>query len=87
MAPRGIAFCAAFVLVLIIVFVVDRLVRHSLRQLLDEVTPYPPPASSTCALSSLSFAALESPLWLARATATSRPILISWNTSGRSRTI
>ena len=41
MGPRGIAFCAAFGLVLMSVFVVDRLVRPSLRQLLDEVTALP----------------------------------------------
>lgn len=41
MSPRGIAFCVAFVVVLIIVFVVDRLIRPSLRHLLDEVTALP----------------------------------------------
>jgi len=41
MGPRGIAFIASFILVLAIVFVVDRLLRPSLRQLLEEVTGLP----------------------------------------------
>lgn len=41
MSPRGIAFIASFVLVLAIVFLVDRLLRPSLRHLLEEVTGLP----------------------------------------------
>ena len=41
MSPRGIAFGASFVAVLLIVFLVDRLLRPSLRRLLEEVTGLP----------------------------------------------
>jgi hypothetical protein len=41
MSPRGVAFSASFIIVLAIVFVVDRLLRPSLRQLLEEVTGLP----------------------------------------------
>ncbi len=38
MSPRGIAFIASFLVMLAVVFLVDRLLRPSLRQLLEEVT-------------------------------------------------
>ena len=38
MSPRTIAFLISFVVVLSIVFLVDRLIRPSLRQLVDELT-------------------------------------------------
>ena len=41
MSPRGIAFLASFLLVLIIVFLLDRFLRPSLRHLLDDVTALP----------------------------------------------
>jgi len=41
MSPRGIAFVASFLAALVVVFVVDRLLRPSLRQLLEEVTGLP----------------------------------------------
>jgi len=41
MSPRGIAFWASFVVVLLIVFLIDRLLRPSLRQLIDEITGLP----------------------------------------------
>ena len=41
MSPRGIAFWLSFVVVLLIVFLVDRLLRPSLRQLLEEITGLP----------------------------------------------
>jgi len=41
MSPRAIAFCVAVVAVLGIVVLVDRLLRPTLRQLLDEITALP----------------------------------------------
>ena len=41
MSPRSIAFSAAFVFVIAIAFLVDRLIRSSLRQLLEKVTGLP----------------------------------------------
>ena len=41
MSPRGIAFLISFLLVLVIVVVVDRLLRPSLRRLLEEITALP----------------------------------------------
>jgi len=41
MSPRTIAFLISFVVVLSIVFLVDRLIRPSLRQLVDELTGLP----------------------------------------------
>lgn len=41
MSPRGITFCVALVVVLAVVILVDRLLRPTLRQLLDEITALP----------------------------------------------
>ncbi|HVN19663.1 MAG TPA: hypothetical protein VMU05_12840 [Dongiaceae bacterium] len=41
MSPRGIAFLASFLLVLVIVFLTDRFLRPGLRHLLEEVTALP----------------------------------------------
>jgi len=41
MSPRGIAFLVSFILAIVIVFLVDRLLRPSLRNLLEEVTALP----------------------------------------------
>jgi len=41
MSPRTLAFLISFVVVLAIVFLVDRLIRPSLRQLVDELTGLP----------------------------------------------
>jgi len=41
MSPRTIAFCFSVVVVLAFVFLVDRLLRPSLRKLVDEVTALP----------------------------------------------
>ena len=42
MSPRTIAFCISFVLVIAVAFLVDRLIRPSLRKLLEEITALPP---------------------------------------------
>jgi len=41
MSPRGIAFWISLVAVLAIVYFVDRVIRPSLRKLLDEITALP----------------------------------------------
>ena len=41
MSPRGIAFCISFLVVITVAFLVDRLIRPSLRQLLEEITSLP----------------------------------------------
>lgn len=41
MGPRGVAFIVSFVIVLTLVVLVDRLLRPSLRRLLEEVTGLP----------------------------------------------
>ena len=41
MSPRGIAFVVSFLIVIIIVFLVNRFLRPSLRQLLEEITGLP----------------------------------------------
>lgn len=41
MSPRGIAFVASFLVALVVVFLVDRLLRPSLRQVLEEITALP----------------------------------------------
>jgi len=38
MSPRGIVFVTTFLAALVVVFLVDRLLRPSLRQLLEEIT-------------------------------------------------
>ncbi len=42
MSPRSIAFCISFVIVIAIAVLVDRLIRPSLRKLLEEITALPP---------------------------------------------
>jgi len=42
MSPRSIAFCISFVIVIAVAFLVDRLIRPSLRKLLEEITALPP---------------------------------------------
>ena len=42
MSPRSVAFCISFVLVIAVAFLVDRLIRPSLRNLLEEITALPP---------------------------------------------
>jgi len=42
MSPRTIAFSVSFVIVIALAFLVDRLIRPSLRKLLDEITALPP---------------------------------------------
>ena len=42
MSPRTIAFCFSFVIVIGVAFLVDRLIRPSLRKLLEEITALPP---------------------------------------------
>ena len=42
MSPRTIAFCISFVIVIALAFLVDRLIRPSLRKLLEELTALPP---------------------------------------------
>lgn len=42
MSPRSIAFCISFVIIIAIVFLVVRLIRPSLRKLLEEITALPP---------------------------------------------
>ena len=46
MSPRSIVFCVSFVVVMALAFLVDRLIRPSLRQLLDEITAYLLPRNS-----------------------------------------
>jgi len=41
MSPRGIPFVISFLVALVVVFLVDRLLRPSLRQLLEEITGLP----------------------------------------------
>ena len=41
MSPRGIVFVTTFLAALVVVFLVDRLLRPGLRQLLDEITGLP----------------------------------------------
>ena len=41
MSPRSIAFCASFVVVIAVALLVDRLIRPSLQQLLEEITVLP----------------------------------------------
>jgi len=41
MSPRSIAYCASFVVVIAVALLVDRLIRPSLRQLLEEITVLP----------------------------------------------
>lgn len=41
MSPRTFAFCISFVVVIAVAFMVDRLIRPSLRKLLDEITALP----------------------------------------------
>ena len=41
MSPRGIAFLASFLLVVVIVWLVDRFLRPSLYKLLEEITALP----------------------------------------------
>ena len=41
MSPRSIVFCVSFVVVMAVAFLVDRLIRPSLRQLHDDITALP----------------------------------------------
>jgi ABC-type spermidine/putrescine transport system permease subunit I len=41
MSPRSIAFCASFVVAIAFALLVDRLIRPSLQQLLEEITVLP----------------------------------------------